>query len=207
MLRSADPSVGRRNREETENMKRATMILAGLGAVTVLTSGAFVGTALSDDDGKRVMRHEGRAEAHHAQFRPHRAAHFGRHGGRMGEQMLELYDTNKDGKLTQDEIDKTRADRLAQFDADKDGTLNLQEYQALWLDAYRERMVDMFQGHDDDGDGKVTVAEFQKRYKDLVARLDRNDDGVFSKEDTRRRFGRDDDDDDRRGHGRHGRDL
>ena len=64
----------------------------------------------------------------------------------------------------------------------------------------------MFQGHDDDGDGKVTVAEFQKRYKDLVSRMDRNDDGAFSKEDAQRMM-RDDDDDGDRHHGRHGRDL
>ena len=51
-------------------------------------------------------------------------------------------------------------DRLAEFDADNDGSLTLEEYQALWLDAMRERMVDRFQAHDDDGDAIVTVEEF-----------------------------------------------
>ena len=53
-----------------------------------------------------------------------------------------------------------RSSRLAAFDQNNDGRLTLEEYQAMWLDAMRERMVDRFQAHDDDGDAVVTVEEF-----------------------------------------------
>jgi Ca2+-binding EF-hand superfamily protein len=51
----------------------------------------------------------------------------------------------------------------------------------------RERMVDQFQAHDDDGDGLVTVEEFGERYGSMVRRLDRNDDGEITQDDLRRR--------------------
>ena len=70
-----------------------------------------------------------------------------------------------------------RQGQVAQFDANKDGALSLEEYQALWLDRMRERMVDAFQEHDDDGNGQVTPEEFNERFSALVERLDRNGDG------------------------------
>lgn len=107
-------------------------------------------------------------------------------GGDMGAQLMELYDTNGDGAITQEEIDTARADRLAAFDADGNGTLSLEEYQALWLDAYRERMVDNFQRHDDDGDGAITVEEFGEDQSRLVRRLDRDGDGTLTLSDRHR---------------------
>lgn len=189
-------------------MKSSTKVLLGLGAVAVVSMAAFAGTAFTAERGApwaRGFEHGpmGMRHGDAADPRGHmQRARFERGHGRLGEQMLEFYDTNKDGKLTQDEIDKARADQLAKYDTDKDGKLNLQEYQALWLDAMRERMVRAFQAHDSDGDGQVTVAEFQKRFKNLVARLDRNDDGAYSNDDKRRH------DEPRRGpEGPRGRDL
>jgi Ca2+-binding EF-hand superfamily protein len=90
---------------------------------------------------------------------------------------------------SQEEIDQGRANQLKKFDKDGDGTLNLAEYEALWLDAKRERMVDRFQGHDADGDGKVTAEEFGERFADMVKFMDSNDDGVLDESDMRRRYG------------------
>src|SRR3954470_24130167 len=59
-------------------------------------------------------------------------------------QMMERYDANKDGKLSQEEIDTNRMEWLQRFDPDKDGSLTLQEFEALWLEAHRERMVREF---------------------------------------------------------------
>lgn len=121
-------------------------------------------------------------------------AHRGReHGGKMRHarrmdrllDLIKLYDQDGDDKITQTEIDEARAKRLAEFDGDGNGMLSLQEYEALWLDAMRERMVDRFQSHDDDGDGQVTVEEFSKKTARLVIRRDRNADGTISLEDTR----------------------
>ncbi len=101
-------------------------------------------------------------------------------------ELIELYDQDGDDRVTQAEIDEARADRLSEFDSDGNGTLSLQEYEALWLEAMRERMVDRFQSHDDDGDGQVTVEEFSKRTARLVVRRDRNEDGAIDLEDARR---------------------
>jgi hypothetical protein len=99
---------------------------------------------------------------------------------------LEQYDTNKDGATTQAEIDTMRGDRLKQFDKNADGKLNIEEYQALWLDAYRRQMVDQFQRHDDDGDGAITVLEFNEDFATLVRRNDRNGDGKVDATDVAR---------------------
>ncbi|MEQ8374975.1 MAG: EF-hand domain-containing protein [Roseibium aggregatum] len=49
--------------------------------------------------------------------------------------------------------------RLAEFDADGDGTLSLSEFETLHAAMIRETTVDRFQHLDADGDGKVTEAE------------------------------------------------
>ena len=76
-------------------------------------------------------------------------------------QLMEHYDTNQDGKISQEEIDKNRADWLARFDTDKDGALSLKEFEALWLEAHRLQMVRDFQFLDRDGDAKVTLDEYK----------------------------------------------
>ena len=120
----------------------------------------------------------------------------GHHAHRIDRmiRLIEFYDLDGDDRVLQTEIDKSRADRLAAFDTDGDGTLSLQEYEALWLDVMRERMVDRFQSHDDDGDGHITPEEFSKRTAHLVLRRDRNEDGAISIEDVRRGHGRPGDD-------------
>jgi Ca2+-binding EF-hand superfamily protein len=131
----------------------------------------------------------------------------GHHAAHGGSNMLETFDTNGDGQLTQAEINSFRSERHAKFDADGNGTLSLQEYEALWLDAYRERMVDEFQRHDDDGNGLVTTEEFNDPFANMVTRMDRNDDGILSGEELRPKRHRDISD--RRGsrHDRHKRDT
>lgn len=49
--------------------------------------------------------------------------------------------------------------RLAEFDADSDGSLSLAEFETLHAAMIREAMVDRFQHLDADGDGHITEAE------------------------------------------------
>lgn len=147
-------------------------------ALIIATMGAATLPALADSHKQRGDRDAHRG-GHHGQMMRARGAK------RMG-QLMENFDTNEDGQLTQEEIDTARTAKLAEFDADGNGQLTLEEYQALWLDAMRERMVDRFQSHDDDGDGQVTVEEFNENFANIVERMDRNEDGVLSADDRRR---------------------
>jgi Ca2+-binding EF-hand superfamily protein len=118
--------------------------------------------------------------------------HGGGHHGRAVF-LFEQFDANQDGRLTQAEIDQVRQSRLAEFDQNGDGRLTLEEYQALWMAAMRERMVDRFQEHDDDGDGLVTIEEFAAPFERVVLRFDRNGDGELTLDEVGRRGDRDGD--------------
>jgi Ca2+-binding EF-hand superfamily protein len=149
-------------------MTRTTKLLVTTGAIA-LAAAAFAGASLADGGWGR-----------------HHGGGWGQHGA-AGERLFETFDANQDGTLTQAEVDQARQAQLAEFDADGNGSLDLEEYQALWLDAMRERMVDQFQAHDDDGDGMVTAEEFGERFSAIVVRLDDDGDGEVTTEELRER--------------------
>lgn len=99
--------------------------------------------------------------------------------------LFERFDSDGDGRVSQEDVDTLRAERLAAFDADGDGELSLEEYQALWLDAMHRHMVRAFQRLDTDGDAKVTAEEFVHPFSKVVERFDRDGDGVVTKEELR----------------------
>ncbi|NIA70024.1 hypothetical protein HBA54_15575 [Pelagibius litoralis] len=163
-------------------MKKTTKI--AIVVVAVLGVGAAA-VAAQADGGWRG--HGG--SAHFSQ------GHGGGHGGRMAS-MLRYFDSDGDGAVSQAEIDQVRDERFAAFDGDGSETLSLAEFEGLWLDFMRERMVDGFQRLDADGDGQVTMAEVNRPLGMMVQRMDRNEDGVIDQSDMKRgkRFYRDDDD-------------
>lgn len=160
---------------------RKTSLMVAAGVVAALGATAFATTSDAQDRGwrggdARVMKaHRGGGRGFHGRG----------HGGGHAMRLFQTFDTDGDGRVTQQEIDAYRADQIERFDADNDGNLSLEEYQGLWLEAMRERMVDDFQRHDDDGDGQVTPDEFNERFAGLVERLDRNGDGALDREDRR----------------------
>lgn len=114
--------------------------------------------------------------------------HRGGHGHgmmMMMRSMMDRYDTNKDGAISQDEINANRTSWHTEFDANKDGNLDLKEFQQLWLKARNEEMVREFQRFDRDGDGKVTLDEYKQPLESTVADMDRNGDGVLNRLDRR----------------------
>ena len=88
------------------------------------------------------------------------------HFGMLGHEMLQNVDTNNDGALSQEEINAAVNARFAEFDADKNGSLSLPEFEALWADITKPIAVRAFQFLDPDGDAAVAKAELDERFGD-----------------------------------------
>ncbi|WP_430512988.1 EF-hand domain-containing protein [Pannonibacter phragmitetus] len=101
----------------------------------------------------------------------------GHHGGRDGGRMVEMFDQNKDGSITQDEVNAAVAERFSAADADKDGRVTLDEFKTYRITEMQPMKVRAFQRLDRDGDGKVTRAEFDRISDRMFARLDRGGNG------------------------------
>ena len=128
------------------------------------------------------------AREHRAHFRGKDRA--GRHGSARAEMMRTVFrqaDSDGDGALTQAEIDTFRSAQVDRADVSGDGALSLDEFETLYREFTRNRMVNAFQRLDADGDGQISAAEMDDRFGDVVARMDRNDDGVLTLQDGRRR--------------------
>jgi hypothetical protein len=119
---------------------------------------------------------------------------FGR-GGEMLQNIMVEVDADKNGSITQDEINTFRAAKVAAADTTKDGVLSIEEFSVAYNEMMRSRMIDAFQNLDDDGNGSVTAAELDTKFGNVVAKMDKNGDGVLSKADRPDRGGK--------GHGKH----
>ena len=97
------------------------------------------------------------------------------------------YDTNGDGKITQDEINANRADMFKKYDTNNDGKLSIDEYQNLWLAVRHREMVRSFQRLDVEGAGAITEKEYQAPLAHIVERLDQNNDNALSRDDMKAR--------------------
>lgn len=53
------------------------------------------------------------------------------------------------------------SEKMREFDANSDGALTLDEFEALHMDAMRARMVDRFQHLDADGNGQISQDEME----------------------------------------------
>jgi Ca2+-binding EF-hand superfamily protein len=104
-------------------------------------------------------------------------------------QMMDRFDSDGDGKVSAQEMSALRDKALSDHDADKDGKLSIGEFEGLWLEHMRPRMVRHFQHLDGDGDANVTKAEMEKLMNRMMSRMDRNNDGAISKDDMRGRRG------------------
>lgn len=183
-------------------MKLKTLAIATM-AVTLTGTSAIaitqIVTAERAEAGERSTLHR----AGYSERRGHKGAR--RAGGEraMMRTMFRDADTDNDNALTQGEIDTYIASTLEVTDADGDGRVTLDEFQVTFEDMTRNRMVDAFQRLDEDGSGTITAEELNDRFGNVVARMDRNEDGVVSHADRRGKRG------ERRGgpRGRAGRDM
>ncbi len=116
----------------------------------------------------------------------------GHHRGgmmRAAAMFMDKFDQDKDGKVTQTEIDAVVAERFTDADLNGDGTVTLDEFKIAFAEEFSERRVREFQRLDRDGDGKVTKAEFDRAGERMFSRLDRNDDDAIGSDDRKGRRG------------------
>lgn len=153
-------------------MKTGTKIFIAIGVAIGLGSITLIHPTFAHGE----KRFHGPMQGAHGQFGEHRRA----------MRMFDEFDANKDGNVTQDEVDRTRSERHTRFDKDSDGKLNLKEYEALWIDAMRERMVNRFQRLDRDGDATVTMEEFAAPTRRIVFWMDSDEDGTVRLDELRK---------------------
>ena len=83
-------------------------------------------------------------------------------GGMMGGMnsfAMRMFDADKDGTLTPEEMTAGMQAEIKTYDTDTSGSLSLAEFAAMHAAHTRIMMVRAFQMHDEDGDGQVTEAE------------------------------------------------
>lgn len=107
----------------------------------------------------------------------HRGGHF--RGGFM--KMCREADLNKDGKVTRAEADKAIADKYAA--AVKGGKgMTADAFYGIELPRFRDMEASRFKRLDTGNDGKLSEAEFAVPGQKLFAHLDKNKDGVVTKD-------------------------
>jgi len=113
------------------------------------------------------------------------------HGGPpSAESILQKLDANQDGKLTEDELPESVAERIMQADADGDGAVTKEE-----LEQARPGrgggpggpggpggVEGLFAALDKNGDGVLTEDEVPEKLADKLAAADANGDGQVTKE-------------------------
>ena len=147
-------------------MKTKSKIIISTAALAAVIGIAAVGTT-----------HAGYRSSHHV-------SSWGGHSDRQ-DMLFERFDANQDGKITKLEIDARRKQTMDKNDTDKSGDLSLGEFQGVFNEIMRQRMVRMFQRLDRNGDAKVTENEIARRLDRMMGWLDRDEDGVIKKDEIR----------------------
>ena len=145
-----------------------------LGTAAAMGTAGFIGHAAASGGFEGCQR-----GAHHG---------GGQHGGGRGEMLFRTFDSDKDGTITAAEINAGTETRLKDNDADGDGALSLKEFEGVWMEMLRNRMVDAFQRFDDDGDGRITKAEIDEKTSWMMSRMDRDEDGKITRQELRPRY-------------------
>ena len=181
------------------NTKKTLPILAAVAALAI-GSGTYI--AMAQDTGTESAATEMQRDGVREEGRRHRGEHHGkgrheggRHGrhegrgkggrGRRGGMMREIFarvDADGDGEVTRAEIDAFRTAQVSGADTGGDGALSIEEFDTLYRQFTRTRMVRVFQRLDRDGDGVVSAAEMGRPIDRMIERMDRDGDGVLTLE-------------------------
>lgn len=111
-------------------------------------------------------------------------------------QMFERLDSNKDGKITQDEVPAPAWERIGKADRDEDGAVSKQEMAAAAAAFAKSKGMDKGKGkgrpsggsapifgkYDSDNDGKLSREEVPEEMWSRLSKADEDADGLVSKE-------------------------
>lgn len=95
---------------------------------------------------------------------------------RSEKSVLKL-DTNKDGRVTPDEIKPRMLKRFARFDSNGDKAVTAQEFEAMLQKRIEQRRVRLFALMDANKDGTITQTEFDKVTDDMFDKADTDHNG------------------------------
>jgi Ca2+-binding EF-hand superfamily protein len=112
----------------------------------------------------------------------HAGSKYARGGHRANRGMtraFDRYDVNKDGVITQEEVETVITERFNRY-AGENGVITLDDFRAAWLENSRRSMVRAFQRLDRDGDGTVTAEERNFASDVMFNRLDRDGNGELT---------------------------
>lgn len=143
-----------------------------LSRLLVATAGLLIGSvALADHHGDGMHGHQGKE-------------------ARMP--MFGLFDENKDGKLSREEVQKGVDKMFTDIDTNKDGTISQEEMRAhhkSMHDKMQSQMQERWKAADKDGDGALSRAEVDAAKMPMLSRdfdkLDANKDGKLTADELR----------------------
>lgn len=181
-----------------KTMKTYKLLPMGFLALALTGTGALVATAQTTPTAPEAPAAQNPIER--AEMRGDRDGHRGdrgghRHhrafGGKGGSEMFHTLftevDADNDRSVTQAEVDSYRSTKMGEADTSGDSALSIDEFDTLYREFTRSRMVDTFQDFDADGDGVVSAEELDVRFDDIVERMDRDGDGALTLQDRGRR--------------------
>jgi Ca2+-binding EF-hand superfamily protein len=107
-------------------------------------------------------------------------------GGKGKGKFMEYFDANQDGVVTMSELNEASKQRYAKMDADGNGAVTLEEFQAYLGDRKAQWREQRFTEMDSNGDNQISQQEYiqykQQRAEQRYQEMDADKDGVVSKE-------------------------
>jgi Ca2+-binding EF-hand superfamily protein len=119
--------------------------------------------------------------------------------GRGPMEMFQRADADNDGRVTRAEVETMLQARFREVDANGDGAVTIEEWQAYAAREFgrrggdervQQRRAAMFRGLDQNGDGRITIEEARVPVDAMFRAFDANQDGAVSRDELPGRHGR-----------------